>query len=79
MTLPAAIDYGVCPCGGGRYEQRGVEVRMNVGGRSVVLANVPQGACRVCGSRVYKADVLERIESTMRGETYDPRLNRSMP
>lgn len=63
------LDYGRCPCSG-VYERKFVEVRMNVGNKVVVLTGVPQGACRVCGSRVYKTDILERIESLMKGERY---------
>jgi YgiT-type zinc finger domain-containing protein len=59
-------DYGRCPCGG-RYDNRAVEVRLTVGGKVVVLTDVPQGACPNCGSRVYKPEVLERIESLMKG------------
>ncbi len=40
---------------------------MTVAGKAVVLSNVPQGACPLCGSRVYKAEVLERIEALMKG------------
>ena len=60
-------DYGRCPCTG-VYQQRFVEVRMNVKGKTVVLTGVPQGACPQCGSRVYKAEVLERLESLMKSE-----------
>lgn len=63
------LDYGRCPCTG-LYERRYVEVRMNVGGKRVVLTAVPQGACQRCGSRVYKADVLQRIELLMKGDRY---------
>jgi hypothetical protein len=59
-------DYGRCPCGG-VYERRFVEVRMTVADEPVHLQDVPQGACPLCGSRVYKANVLESIESVMRG------------
>ena len=61
---------GRCPCSG-QYENRYVEVRMTVKGKVVVLTNVPQGACPMCGSRVYKAEVLERIESLMKGSKFD--------
>jgi YgiT-type zinc finger domain-containing protein len=61
----AKKDYGRCPCGGA-YEQRFVEVRMTVASKIVVLTDVPQGACPSCGSRVYKAETLERIESLMK-------------
>lgn len=60
-----ALDYGICPCTG-NYERRSVEVRMTVEGKIVVLEGVPQGACRFCGSRVYKTDVLDYIEALMK-------------
>ncbi|MGA9526177.1 MAG: YgiT-type zinc finger protein [Myxococcaceae bacterium] len=66
------FEYGRCPCSGS-YQHRAVEVRMTVNGRTVVLTNVPQGACPVCGSRVYKAEVLERIESLMKAERFEKR------
>ena len=62
--FPLPSDYGRCPCGG-VYESRIVEVRMTVGGEKVVLSEVPQGACPQCGSRIYKAGVLEQIEALM--------------
>ena len=62
-------DYGRCPCSGA-YDNRFVEVRMTVASKVVVLTDVPQGACPLCGSRVYKAEVLERIESLMKGERF---------
>jgi hypothetical protein len=55
------IAYGMCPCGG-EYEARLVEVRM--GERT--LSDVPQGACPLCGSRVYRGDVLAVIEAFYR-------------
>jgi len=68
-------DFGTCPCRGS-YERKWVEVRMTVNGRIIVLRDVPQGACPNCGSRVYKADTLEQIESVLRAQAVDPRLNR---
>jgi YgiT-type zinc finger domain-containing protein len=67
------FDYGRCPCSG-LYENRFVEVRMTVQSKVVVLTNVPQGACPLCGSRVYKAEVLERIESLMKSDKYTKRM-----
>jgi hypothetical protein len=73
-----AFEYGACPCAGGEYEARLVEVRMRARGSKagdeaiVVLRDVPQGVCLACGSRVYKAEVLARIEAVMMGETVDP-------
>ena len=57
--------FGTCPCGG-VYERRAVEVRMTVGGELITLSDVPQGACPTCGSRVYKADILELVEALMK-------------
>ncbi len=54
---------GRCPCGG-TYDDRAVEVRFSPpdGGEPVTLPDVPQGACSSCGSRVYAAGVLQRLE-----------------
>jgi YgiT-type zinc finger domain-containing protein len=62
-------DYGICPCSG-RYLSRFVEVRMTIKGKVVVLTAVPQGVCHQCGSRVYKPEVLQRVESLMKGNKY---------
>jgi len=48
---------------------------MTVGEKQIVLNDVPQGVCPQCGSRVYKAEMLERIEATMKGERFDRILN----
>jgi hypothetical protein len=40
---------------------------MVVDGEPIVLEHVPQGACPLCGSRVYKTAVLEQIEAIMGG------------
>jgi YgiT-type zinc finger domain-containing protein len=58
--------YGRCPCSGS-YEQRYVEVRIASGSETIVVSDVPQGACPLCGSRVYKTAVLREVESLMRG------------
>jgi YgiT-type zinc finger domain-containing protein len=65
MSIYAKQEYGRCPCRG-VYENRAVEVRLRVNGKVIVLTDVPQGACPNCGSRVYKGDTLERIESLMK-------------
>jgi YgiT-type zinc finger domain-containing protein len=65
-----------CPCGGGRFEPRLVTVRMTVHGRLEVFDDVLQGACPNCGSRVYDADTLERIEAAMQARALDPTLTR---
>jgi YgiT-type zinc finger domain-containing protein len=63
------VVYGKCPCGG-VYETRLVDIRMTVGEQLVVLTDISQGACPHCGSRVYKAVTLERIESLMKKELF---------
>ena len=66
MDETAHPQYGRCPCSG-VYESRHVEVRMTPNHRdALVVTDVPQGACPVCGSRVYKAAVLCDIERLMR-------------
>jgi YgiT-type zinc finger domain-containing protein len=59
LPRPPAYEYGRCPCGG-TYESRTVEVTFDEA--DVVLTDVPQGQCPGCGSRIYKARVLECIE-----------------
>jgi YgiT-type zinc finger domain-containing protein len=70
MPHVMAYDYGRCPCSG-IFENRAVEVSMTAGGESIVIPSVPQGVCPLCGSRVYKTEVLARIESVMKRERYD--------
>ena len=74
MATSAASDWGRCPCGG-YYEHRLVEVKMTVEGRALTLTDVPQGACPSCGSRVYKAETLARIEGVMKNESLDRKLS----
>jgi YgiT-type zinc finger domain-containing protein len=76
MTTPASFEWGRCPCGG-IFEHKLVEINMTVDGRGVKLTDVPQGVCPTCGSRVYKAEALARVEGTLRNEALDRRLNRS--
>jgi YgiT-type zinc finger domain-containing protein len=74
MTRSATVEWGQCPCGG-HYEHRLIEVKMTVDGARVTLTDVPQGACPNCGSRVYKAEMLARIEGVMKNETLDRPLS----
>jgi YgiT-type zinc finger domain-containing protein len=68
----ATMDYRKCPCGG-TYQERWVEVRMTVtSGEKVTLTDVPQGACPVCGSRVYKAQILDGIETLWHDQRSGP-------
>lgn len=49
---------------------------MTVRGQVIVFDAVRQGACPSCGSRVYDADELERIEAAMQARALDPTLTR---
>jgi len=53
-------------CDGLIVEKR-VDVPRKIGGRYVILENVPAGVCTACGTRYYAADVLKTIEETIRG------------
>lgn len=66
------LDYGTCPCTG-NYETRFVQASITVEGRIIVLNDVPQGVCPLCGSRVYKLDLLEYIEAAMKGKRINMR------
>ena len=48
---------------------------MTVNERAIVLTDVPQGVCPSCGTRVYKAEELARVEATMKNEPVDRKLN----
>ena len=67
MYMPSVhcVSYGECPWGG-HYEARSVEVRITAHDGTIIISDVPQGACPNCGARVYKVAVLERIEAVMR-------------
>jgi hypothetical protein len=43
---------------------------MSIHGQGVTLTNVAQGTCPLCGSRVYKADILNTVEDVMHGEPF---------
>ena len=75
MPKSAALQWGPCPCGG-TYAQSMVEVRMTAPGTSGELLQMPQGKCPRCGSRVYRAEGLARIEGTLRREPLDRLLSR---
>lgn len=53
---------GRCPCGG-TYEARRVDVNLKLSAGPVLLHDVPQRACPLCGARVYGARTLLTIET----------------
>jgi hypothetical protein len=74
--MPASMgrDFGGCRCGS-RFDDREVEVRFPLE-EPVELDSVPQGLCPNCGSRVYKAEMLERLEAIFTAAPIDPLLAR---
>jgi hypothetical protein len=56
----SSLNDGKCVCQGD-FKVTLVEVRVNKSGK--VLKDVPQGICTNCGLKVYKATMLELIES----------------
>ena len=71
------ISFGTCPCGLGRFETRRVEINMTLPGGPLVLTNMLQGNCPHCGSRVYSAEDLMRIECLFQGNR--PATEREVP
>jgi YgiT-type zinc finger domain-containing protein len=69
-------EYGECFCQT-EYEVRVVEVDLTVDDKLVVLNKIPQGVCPRCGSRVCTAEILETIESVMRGWQHDSCLSQA--
>ena len=41
---------------------------MTVNGQAILVEDVAQGYCPTCGSRVYKAVVIEELEALMSGQ-----------
>jgi hypothetical protein len=65
------LSFGRCACRAADLELRTVLVGMTVNDQRVELSDVPQGACDVCGARVYKAAILHGMEEAMRGRGSD--------
>ena len=75
--MTSLIDFSgsPCPCGG-RYACRTIKVPPNVDADAEQLTDVLQGVCGSCGSKVYHAETLERVESTLKGRSPDGIVNR---
>jgi hypothetical protein len=68
MPRSTVLDAGQCPCGG-TFASRLITVPLNALGPGGALEDVPESRCGDCGTRVYQAALLRRIESIMRGDT----------
>jgi hypothetical protein len=63
MPLSQARNFGFCLCSG-EFESRDAEIHMHMGTDAEFhLDGVPTGRCDRCGSRVYKASLLGRLEA----------------
>jgi hypothetical protein len=67
MEIPFAhaphVDFGNCRWCKEGFEYNSVEVEIEADEGDYTLTDVPQGYSPSCGSRVYKAGMLERIEA----------------
>jgi YgiT-type zinc finger domain-containing protein len=53
-------------CGGPIVEKK-VDLLRKVGGKYILVQNVPAGVCQECGTRYYAANVLKTVKATIRG------------
>jgi YgiT-type zinc finger domain-containing protein len=54
-------------CGGPILEKQ-VTVHRQVNGKYFLFEDVPAGVCKECGTHYYAANVLKRIEESLRGQ-----------
>lgn len=54
-------------CGGTIVEKR-VTLHRKIKGKYVLIERVPAGVCRECGTHYYAANVLKRVEESIRGQ-----------
>ena len=54
-------------CGGPIIEKQ-ITVHRQVGGNYFLFEGVPAGVCKECGTRYFAANVLKRMEESVRGE-----------
>jgi len=56
-----------CEYSDGRIVERRVDLSRKVGGKYVLIQNVPAGVCTECGTRYYAANILKTVRETIRG------------
>lgn len=54
-------------CGGAIVEKQ-VTLHRHVKGEYFLFEHVPVGVCQICGTRYFAANILKRIEESMRGQ-----------
>ena len=55
------MEYGICECGGKITEIR-IKYHRVFNKKLFEFENVPVGVCRNCGERIFKGEVLEKLE-----------------
>jgi len=73
MMASAVVDWGRCICAQA-LQHEWIDVPRTVDGRPAPLTDVPRGRCVACGSRVYRAESLGRVEAVLKGRASDGRL-----
>ena len=61
--------YGKCECGGKIIETR-ISYYRKFNKKIYVFENVPIGICKECGERIFKGEVLERLEEISKNSNY---------
>lgn len=56
-----------CEYCNGPIVEKAIDLPRKVGGRYILIQNVPVGVCTECGTRYYAANVLKTIEEIVRG------------
>lgn len=67
-TTTGFWDGEVCEYCGGPIVEKLVTVYREISGNYFLFEDVPAGVCKECGTRYYAANVLKRIEESMRGD-----------
>lgn len=67
-TIHSFWDGEECEYCGGPIVDKQVTLHRAVAGQYFLFEHVPAGVCKQCGTRYYAANILKRIEESMRGE-----------
>lgn len=57
-----------CEYCGGTIIEKQVTVHRQVNGNYILFEDVPAGVCQACGTRYFAANVLKRMEESLRGQ-----------
>ena len=68
MTTTGFWDNEECEYCGGPILEKEVTVHRQINGNYFLFEHVPAGVCQECGTRYYAANVLKRMEESIRGQ-----------